>query len=356
MASFAPGTSQQYMDDYYRRMPRSLGGQIADDRHPFGLPQSSSRPSQWYSGSPSRAGAQSNRPFQGTIPPVVPQQQSPDMSAYTPGRSASQRWTGSEWVTPRTRRSGQAQPVQPQSQGTPYNPGMRSPAPQSPANRYGPGTTPEYMAANPDWLPMGGGGPAEITRQQSTPRLPNQRHAPNDPVYGPYPNTPVPSQSGWQQPSVIPGGGAGNLAYSPPDRRPQPFSTSVRGPDGNQYDPSQFFPMRDAFIQNINDARSSFAANPSAGRPQMDMGRMWNQAGSMASQGYQNPLAGLFGGPGPARSAGPMLPPSGPAAPQRPRVVAGLGLPSESPMPMGAYDPMAAYNWATMNRRPAMMQ
>lgn len=265
MASFAPGTSQQYMDDYYRRMPRSLGGQVPDDLHPYGLPQSPSRPAGWYSGGQSQASPRQllpfpsgdrpqplgQRPFQGTLQPAVPQQRAPDMSAYTPSRSAGMRWTGTEWQTPRPR-PGRAQPMQPQSQGTPYGS-----APQSPP------------AADP-------GGAFDMDGRFS-------------------PNTPVPGQPVWQQPSVIPGGGAGNLAYSPPDRRPPPFTTSIRGPDGNQYDPGRFFPMRDAFIQNINDARSSFAANPSAGMPQMDMGRMWGRAGDMVRQGWQNPLRGLFG-------------------------------------------------------------
>lgn len=254
MASFAPGTSQQYMDDYYRRVGPSLGG-TGPEMPPMARPDSRNsvtvgggRVSPYAPpGSPPRAGQQSNRPFQGTLPPVVPQQ--PDMSAYTPSRSAGRRWTGSEWRTPQTSR---AQPRQPPSQGTPYGS-----APQSPP------------AAGP-------GGAFDMNGRFS-------------------PNTPIPSQSGWQQPSVIPGGGAGNLAYSPPDQRPQPFTTSVRGPDGNQYDPGQFFPMRDAFIQNVNDARSAFAANPSGGRPQMDMGRMWGRAGDMVQQGWQNPLRGLFG-------------------------------------------------------------
>ena len=265
MASFAPGTSQQYMNDYYRRVGPSLGGSGPEmSRPPMARPDS--RNSAAASGGRSSPyGQPSNRPFQGTIPPVVPQQQSPDMSAYGPSRSAGMRWNGSEWRTPQTSR---AQPRQPPSQGTPYGqpaipePGIRQPPRSQPAQPtfgvYGPGTSPEYMAQYPD---------AGIGRGYQT-----------------------------QPPSVMPGGGAGNLAYSPPDQRPQPFTTSVRGPDGNQYDPSQFFPMRDAFIQNINDARSSFAANPSAGRPQMDMGRMWGQAGDMVQQGYQNPLAGLFGG------------------------------------------------------------
>lgn len=99
------------------------------------------------------------------------------------------------------------------------------------------------------------------------------------------------------------GGGPGNFAYASPDQRPAPFTSTTRGPDGQQYDPSQYYPMRDAFIQNINDARSQFVSNPGAGRQPMDFGAMWGQAGNMAQSGYTNPLASGMGG---SHAAGPM--------------------------------------------------
>ncbi len=72
-----------------------------------------------------------------------------------------------------------AQPTQPQSQGTPYNPGVTYYDPSgrpmpTPVLRdaRNPGSAP-MSAFDPSWLsPLAS---AEITRQQSTPRLPNQR-------------------------------------------------------------------------------------------------------------------------------------------------------------------------------------
>ena len=254
MASFAPGTSQQFMDDYYRRVGPAMGGTGQGmPRPPMARPDSKNSVTVG-GGRASPYGQPSNRPFQGTLRPEVPQasQQAPDMSAYGPSRSAGMRWNGSQWTTP-SARPGRAQPTQPQSQGMPY--GQPSGA-YDMDGRFTPNVP----------IPMSG--------------MPSGQQRP---VFS-------------QPPSVAPGGGLGNLAYSPPESRPPPFTTSMRGPAGQQYDPSQFFPMRDAFIQNINDARSSFAMNPSAGRPQMDLGGMWNRAGQMAQQGYSNPLAGLMGG------------------------------------------------------------
>lgn len=148
--------------------------------------------------------------------------------------------------------AGRAQPIQPQSQGTPYG--------QSPSGRNEP-----YAAYRPQASPSG--------QQQGG-------------AFSAY-QTP---------PSFAPGGGQGNFAYAPPDQRPAPFTATTRGPDGQQYDPNQYYPMRDAFIQNINDARAQFVSNPGAGRQPMDFGAMWGRAGDMAQGGYMNPLAGGMGG------------------------------------------------------------
>lgn len=111
--------------------------------------------------------------------------------------------------------------------------------------------------------------------------------------------------------SYAPAGG--NYAYAPPDQRPPPFSQSLSFM-GQQMDPSQYYGQRDAFIQNINQARQPFAMNPTPQGQQLNFGGMWNQAGDMVANGWQNPLAGLLGGgspspQGPAPSDGAPLPP-----------------------------------------------
>lgn len=195
------------------------------------------------------------------------------MTSFAPGTNRDYAnaydnwWFGQNGRGPAPQRSsfgpdspaGRAQPVQPQSQGTPYG--------QSPA-----GPSEPYAAYRPQ---AGASG-----QQQGG-------------AFSAY-QTP---------PSFAPGGGQGNFAYAPPDRRPAPFTSTTRGPDGQQYDPSQYYPMRDAFIQNINDARSQFVSNPGAGRQPMDFGAMWGQAGNMAQSGYANPLASGMGG---SHAAGPM--------------------------------------------------
>lgn len=277
---------------------------------------------------------------------------------------------------------GQAQPKQPQSQGTPYS---------AYAPKYGPGTSQEYMASNPDTKPFGGqspgyssgypaqkpsppqGGPqgkpgqARPMRPQSggTPYAPAARPSiggwadptgggqrpfsryaqgadmtampytdtlePNPLYHGsgpqmhdsngngvddrlermglgggvqaparPYGNQPDPFTFGFSggqptttAPSVQKGAGAGNLAYASPENRPQPFTQSINFM-GQQMDPSQYYGQRDAFIQNINQARQPFAMNPTPQGQQLNFGGMWNQAGDMVANGWQNPLRGLY--------------------------------------------------------------
>lgn len=152
---------------------------------------------------------------------------------------------------------GQAQPKQQQPQGTPYG-------------RYMAGTSAEYKAANPDSGPRAGQAFGQQPASGSAPR-------------GDQP-----------QPFSMPQGGAGNFAYAQPDQRPAPFTTKVRGFDGQQYDPGQFIQQRDAFISTINQARQPFAMDPSQGQQPMDFGGMWSQSGDMVANGWQNPLTGLF--------------------------------------------------------------
>jgi hypothetical protein len=49
------------------------------------------------------------------------------------------------------------------------------------------------------------------------------------------------------------GEGEGNMAYAPPESRPNPFDTSIRGFDGQQMQPDKFFNQRDDLIQRLNE-------------------------------------------------------------------------------------------------------
>lgn len=104
------------------------------------------------------------------------------------------------------------------------------------------------------------------------------------------------------QPSYTPGQGPGNLAYA--DQRPDPFTQSMNFM-GQPMDPGQYYGQRDAFIQNINNARQSFAQNPTDQGQRMNFGNLWGQAGNMVQNGWQSPLSGLMGGAGGGIVSGP---------------------------------------------------
>lgn len=168
-----------------------------------------------------------------------------DMSAYKPG---------------------QAQPVQPQSQGTAYQPYVNQSGQQfSGTQSYAPGTSEQYQ----------------------------------NEAYGGWANS-----QGYSQPSQYFNSPAGNMANDPSGYRPPPYTQSAVGVNGQQFsDPSQAFAQRDALIQRLNDAKSQYAANagvyqgegappPSWGqRPQYDFGQLTQQASQMVQQGWQNPFA-----------------------------------------------------------------
>ena len=98
------------------------------------------------------------------------------------------------------------------------------------------------------------------------------------------------------------GEGKGNLAYS--QNRPAGVTSRVSGSWANlPSDPKAFFSQRDAFIQRLNEERGRQSAQagvygpneiPTFYRPSRDFGAMWKQAGDMVSDGWTNPLAGLF--------------------------------------------------------------
>ena len=190
---------------------------------------------------------------------------------------------------------GSAQPNQQPSQGKPYG-------------RYAAGTSPEYMAANPDTGPFAG---------QTRPYMNDWRPSPPGELalwgsqaaaQGALPGKPVTQYGtlGWGaagvpdnmgRPYSMPGGGPGNLAYAPPDQRPAPFTQTMTDWTGKQVDLSQAYGQRDAFVQSINNFKAPYAAQfPMTGAPppKMPVNQLWGQAGDMVQGGWQNPLSGLM--------------------------------------------------------------
>lgn len=87
----------------------------------------------------------------------------------------------------------------------------------------------------------------------------------------------------------------GNLAYAAPQNRPQPFTASYQGFDGSVSNQPNFA-QRDAFINQINNQLGRQQAQSwqqPTGAPQFDFPSMWNQAGKMVEQGWQNPFSGF---------------------------------------------------------------
>jgi hypothetical protein len=79
----------------------------------------------------------------------------------------------------------------------------------------------------------------------------------------------------------------------PPEQRPPGFTQTFTDPFGNQ---TQNNPMaqRDALIQRINEeSLPYYMGQPGQFRPNLQ--ELWGQAGNMVSNGWANPLAGLFG-------------------------------------------------------------
>jgi len=183
------------------------------------------------------AGQQQNQQTMATMGWGQPQ--ATDMSAYAPGR---------------------ARPVQPQSQGTPFQAYSPQQNAQQNDNRWGAGNW-AYSQAQPP----GGAQPRVNT----------------------FYNNPM-----------------GNMANDATAPRPQPFTQSATGIDGQQFAaPQQAFTQRDAMIQRVNEARGPMFAGagtylgdgappPSWGqKPQMDFNTLMGQANQMVSDGWQNPFA-----------------------------------------------------------------
>ena len=188
-----------------------------------------------------QSGAPSSQPA-APARPAVPARQVPDMSAYSPTRTAK-----------------------------PSNPGggIRGPASTSPPVQPPAWSNPISNSARPSAA------------------------------------TPIPTQSQGTRYGAMPPVDP-NVANTPNVPRPQPFSTQVHGFDGRTYsDPAAFFSQRDAFIQRLNEERSRQSVQsgvygqnerPEFYRPSRDFPALWGQAGDMVANGWTNPLlARLFG-------------------------------------------------------------
>lgn len=143
---------------------------------------------------------------------------------------------------------GMAQPMQPQSKGTPYAPQMRSS------------------------------------------RAPQQTFSYSQNVYQQPPQY-QPPQPQYQQPE-----------YQPQASMPEPgFKSTTYGLDGAPMSQDAFIQQRDALIQLLNDdnaryqMQSGVGPGPGSGFQTPDFGAMWSQAGNMVQQGWKNPFAGMFG-------------------------------------------------------------
>lgn len=232
MTSFAPGTNPQYANAYsswfFNGGPRT--GSQAPKPGDFGPAASGPM-------TPNRAVPAPYPPTSpGTMLPAPPRP-TPTPSKPGPGRP-SRPMTPSQSPRPGKPQGGgfgiyspgQAQPQQsPYASSTPY--GQQ---PQS-MNRYGPGTSPEYMQQNPDTEP-----------------------------------------------------------FNPAGNRPPPFRATTQNFDGTT---SQMpnFQQRDAFIAQINNQlgqmQQQSQKQPGMGPPQFNFPQMWGQAGQMAQQGFRNPFA-----------------------------------------------------------------
>lgn len=97
----------------------------------------------------------------------------------------------------------------------------------------------------------------------------------------------------------------GSVGYSPgmqfsfaPPPSAVPFQSASMGFDGVLSETPNYV-QRDAFVNNINNSLGDFwmanRTNQQAPPPQFNFADLWSRAGDMAANGWQNPLAGLFG-------------------------------------------------------------
>ena len=145
--------------------------------------------------------------------------------------------------TPASQQFGQAQPQQPQPQGTPYNP-------QQGGN---------FSAYSPQQPNLSGYRPQQAAPQQG----------------GGF--------SAWDP----------NIANNAQAPRPPAFQAAY-GQMGGGYSDRPDTPKRDAFISQVNNQLGQMQGQSwqqPTGAPQFNFGQMMGQANQMAEQGFQNPFA-----------------------------------------------------------------
>lgn len=223
-----------------------------------------------------------------------------DMSAYKPG---------------------QAQPIQPQSQGTPYQPSNRGPAPLDDVRQDGPQPGVDYRQYSTPTLRLNADGSVNETGMvpQYPPQAPPVQYSPSFLDGGPISR---PGQGGVPQDAIFrqptntqsyttpsftysPGGtpqygGPGNVANDPYGK-PPPFVSTMTDMFGNPTTADQFYPQQDAFIAQLLERMGQIQGGTWLGqgpppqdfgrRPDMNFGEMWNQGGQMVQDGWRNPFA-----------------------------------------------------------------
>lgn len=137
------------------------------------------------------------------------------------------------------------------------------------------GTNADYAKAQTQHMMSGFRGAAPIRSQfgpdSAQPKQPQPQGTPYNPQQG--------------QPF-------GAWGQQPMPQRPPAFESRTQNFDGTQ---SQMpnFQQRDAFIQQINNQLGQMQSqswNQPMGAPQFNFGQMWQQAGQMAQDGWQNPF------------------------------------------------------------------
>lgn len=163
----------------------------------------------------------------------------------------------------------------------------------------GPGGAPQYYAQQPRQTAFRP-GMAQPIQPQST-GTPYGRPANMSGAYGGQPGGDMAS---WSTRGAAPAaiGGSPVTQYGPdsygsargenPFSGIQPFTQTLSTPYG-QMDPGQYYQQRDAFIQSANSQMGQYMpGGPSSGQPpQFNPQQMWWQAGQMVEQGWQNPFA-----------------------------------------------------------------
>lgn len=180
-------------------------------------------------------------------------------------------------------RPGMAQPIQPQDQGTQYG---------NPSYSWDAWNNQAGIKDNPSYSWDAWNKQPSIQNNPSYNMAPPAAPAPAAPQ-GPYTYTaPGFMESGPYGGQMTYGGESdfGNFAYAPIDQRPQPFTAQYQGYDGSISDKPDFG-RRDAFIQQVNDSMMPYYAGQKTGAPPSNFNDMWQKAGDMVKDGYQNPFA-----------------------------------------------------------------